>query len=200
MFDLVSSAGQAYTVFISQKSSRKGAGLPLEWQQTGEAEADEASEVDFLEVEYLLLTLDFGDLLFLPAGFGPLQAALLEVFEPGGDRGSLRRAGRVTAVLWEPREREQRHFNLTYFGLCSCWTSQVLAWNQTQPLYTVMIRDCDLQALQMKTQHMLKVYLFFWPCVVDYICCFWIASLMGLFFCTIRYPNITVLFHQCSYH
>lgn len=98
------------------------------------------------------------------------------------------------------REREQRHFNLTYFGLCSCWTSQVLAWNQTQPLYTVMIRDCDLQALQMKTQHMLKVYLFFWPCVVDYICCFWIASLMGLFFCTIRYPNITVLFHQCSYH
>lgn len=106
VFDLVSSAGQAYTVFISQKSPRKGAGLPLEWQQRGEAEADEASEVDFLEVEYLLLTLDFGDLLFLPAGFGPLQAALLEVFEPGGDGGSLRRAGRVTAVLWEPRERE----------------------------------------------------------------------------------------------
>lgn len=163
MFDLVSSAGRAYTVFISQKSPRKGAGLPLEWQRRGEAEADEASEVDFLEVEYLLLTLDFGDLLFLPAGFGPLQAALLEVFEPGGDGGSLRRAGRVTAVLWEPREREHRHFNLT----CqhnTCW----------------------------------KCTYFFGH--VDYICCFWIGSLIGLFFCTIWHPNITALFHQCSYH
>ena len=42
------------------------------WQQRGEAEADGASEVEVLEVEYLLLALDFGDILFLLAGFGPL--------------------------------------------------------------------------------------------------------------------------------
>lgn len=83
--------------------------------------------MDFLEVEYLLLTLDFGDLLFLPAGFGPLQAALLEVFEPGGDRGSLRRAGRVTAVLWEPRERESNVILIELISACvhvepaKCW-------------------------------------------------------------------------------
>lgn len=56
-------------------------------------------------MEYLLLALDFGDILFLFAGFGPLQAALLEVFEPGGDSGTLHRAGGDTAILWEPREK-----------------------------------------------------------------------------------------------
>ena len=55
-------------------------------------------------MEYLLLALDFGEVLFLLAGFGPLQAALLEVFEPGGDGGALHRPRGVTAVLWEPRE------------------------------------------------------------------------------------------------
>lgn len=67
-------------------------------------EADEASEVEGLEVEYLLLALDFGEILFLLAGFWPLQAALLEVFEPGGDGRALHRPRRVTAVLWEPTE------------------------------------------------------------------------------------------------
>lgn len=65
---LLLSAGGAYTVFLmSQKSEGK---LPLKGQQRGEA--DEASEVEGLEVEYLLLALDFGEILFLLAGFGPL--------------------------------------------------------------------------------------------------------------------------------
>lgn len=68
--------------------------------------ADGASEVEVLEVEYLLLALDFGEILFLLAGFGPLQAALLEMFEPGGDGRALDRPQGVTAVLWGPREQE----------------------------------------------------------------------------------------------
>lgn len=64
-----------------------------------EEEEEEASEVELLEVEYLLLALDFGEILFLLAGFGPLQAALLEVFEPGGDGGALHRPRGVAAVL-----------------------------------------------------------------------------------------------------
>lgn len=64
--------------------------------------ADAASEEELLEVEYLLLALDFGEILLLFAAFGPLQAALLQVFEPGGDGGALCRPRRVTAVLWEP--------------------------------------------------------------------------------------------------
>lgn len=57
--------------------------------------------VEGLEVEYLLLALDFGEVLFLLACFGPLQAALLKVFEPGCHRGALGRPRRVSAVLWE---------------------------------------------------------------------------------------------------
>lgn len=53
-------------------------------------------------MEYLLLALDFREILFLLARFGPLQAALLEVFEPGCDGGALGGARGVTAVLWEP--------------------------------------------------------------------------------------------------
>lgn len=68
----------------------------MERQQRG----DEASEVEFLEVEYLLLAMDFGEIIFLLAGFGPLQAALLKVFEPGCDSGTFHQPQRVTAVLW----------------------------------------------------------------------------------------------------
>lgn len=68
--------------------------------------ADAASEEELLEVEYLLLALDFGEILLLFAAFGPLQAALLQVFEPGGDSGTLRWPRRVTAVLWEPGDRK----------------------------------------------------------------------------------------------
>lgn len=57
-------------------------------------------------MEYLLLALDFGEILFLLAGFGPLQAALLEVFEPRSDGGALHRPRRVSAVLWEPKEKK----------------------------------------------------------------------------------------------
>lgn len=53
-------------------------------------------------MEYLLLTLDFGKILFLPAGFGSLQAALLKVFEPRGDRRAFYWPRRITAVLWRP--------------------------------------------------------------------------------------------------
>lgn len=66
------------------------------------AAADAASEEELLEVEYLLLALDFGEILLLLAAFGPLQAALLQVFEAGGHGGALRRPRRVTAVLWGP--------------------------------------------------------------------------------------------------
>lgn len=62
-------------------------------------------EEEVLEVEYLLLALDFGEILFLLAGFGPLKAPLLEVFEPGCDGGTFHRARRVAAVLWEPTEK-----------------------------------------------------------------------------------------------
>lgn len=68
--------------------------------------ADAASEEELLEVEYLLLALDFGEILLLFAAFGPLQAALLQVFEPGSDGGALRQPRRVTAVLWEPGDRK----------------------------------------------------------------------------------------------
>lgn len=54
---------------------------------------------EVLEVEYLLLALDFGEILFLLAGLGSLQAALLKVFEAGRDGGALRRPRGVTAVL-----------------------------------------------------------------------------------------------------
>lgn len=92
------SAGWAYTV--SQFAEVAG-----ETSFEVMKEADGASEVEVLEVEYLLLALDFGEILFLLAGFGPLEAALLKVFEPGCDGGALRRPRRVAAVLWEPEER-----------------------------------------------------------------------------------------------
>lgn len=57
---------------------------------------------ELLEVEYLLLTLDPGKILFLLAGFGSLQAALLKVFEPRSDGGALYWPRRITAVLWRP--------------------------------------------------------------------------------------------------
>lgn len=57
---------------------------------------------ELLEVEYLLLTLDFGEILFLLAGFGSLQAALLKVFEPRSDGGAFDWPRRITAVLWRP--------------------------------------------------------------------------------------------------
>lgn len=69
-------------------------------------EADAASEEERLEVEYLLLALDFGEILLLFAALGPLQAALLQVFEPGGHGGALHRPWRVTAVLWEPGDTQ----------------------------------------------------------------------------------------------
>lgn len=69
-------------------------------------EADAASEEERLEVEYLLLALDFGEILLLFAALGPLQAALLQVFEPGGHGGALRWPWRVTAVLWEPGDTQ----------------------------------------------------------------------------------------------
>lgn len=85
----------------------------MEQQQRG----DEASEVEFLEVEYLLLALDFVEIIFLLAGFGPLQAALLKVFEPGCDGGAFHQPQRVT-VLWEPKEiiyqQTSRDFELIY--------------------------------------------------------------------------------------
>lgn len=68
--------------------------------------ADAASDEELLEVEYLLLALDFGEILLLFAPFGPLQAALLQVFEAGGHSGALRRPRRVTAVLWRPGDTQ----------------------------------------------------------------------------------------------
>lgn len=62
-----------------------------------------------LEVEYLLLALDFGEILLLFAAFGPLQAALLQVFEAGGHGGALGRPRRVTAVLWGPGDTQESH-------------------------------------------------------------------------------------------
>lgn len=58
--------------------------------------------MELLEVEYLLLTLDFGKILFLLAAFGSLQAALLKVFEPCSDGGTFYGPRRMTAVLWRP--------------------------------------------------------------------------------------------------
>lgn len=69
--------------------------------------ADAASEEEQLEVEYLLLALDFGEILLLFAAFWPLQAALLQVFEAGGHSGALGRPWRVTAVLWEPGDTRE---------------------------------------------------------------------------------------------
>ena len=70
MCNLILSAGWAYTVCVMLQKSHGE--TSWKWQQRGEAEADGASEVEVLEVEYLLLALDFGDILFLLAGFGPL--------------------------------------------------------------------------------------------------------------------------------
>lgn len=55
-------------------------------------------------MEYLLLTLDFGEIFFLLAGFGSFQAALLKVFEPRSHGGTFDRPRRITAVLWRPEE------------------------------------------------------------------------------------------------
>lgn len=68
--------------------------------------ADAASEEELLEVEYLLLALDFGEILLLFAAFGPLQTALLQVLQAGGHGGALRRPRRVTAVLWGPGDTQ----------------------------------------------------------------------------------------------
>lgn len=59
-------------------------------------------------MEYLLLTLDFGKILFLLAGFGSFQAALLKVLEPGSHGGTFDWPRRITAVLWRTRGGEQR--------------------------------------------------------------------------------------------
>lgn len=61
-------------------------------------------------MEYLLLTLDFGEILFLLAGFGSLQAALLKVLEPRGHRGTLDGPRRMTAVLWRPEGKNPEPF------------------------------------------------------------------------------------------
>lgn len=58
-------------------------------------------------MEYLLLALDFGEILFLLAGFGSFQAALLQVLEPGRHRGALGRPRGVGAVLWGPGEKRR---------------------------------------------------------------------------------------------
>lgn len=60
-----------------------------------------AEEEAVLEVEYLLLALNLGEILFLLAGLGPLQAALLEVLEPCRHSGlrSPGWAGGVTGTL-----------------------------------------------------------------------------------------------------
>lgn len=63
-------------------------------------------EKRLLEVEYLLLALDFGEVLFLPAPFGSLQAPLLEVFESGRHGRTLRQTRGGATVLWEPRTKE----------------------------------------------------------------------------------------------
>lgn len=61
-------------------------------------------------MEYLLLTLDFRKILFLLAGFGPLQAALLKVFEPRSDGGTFNGPRRMTAVLWRPEGENEESF------------------------------------------------------------------------------------------
>lgn len=61
-------------------------------------------------MEYLLLTLDFGEILFLLAGFGSLQAALLKVFEPRSHGGTFYGPRRITAVLWRPEENNKGPF------------------------------------------------------------------------------------------
>lgn len=101
---LLLSAGRAYSGSHLAEVAGGGGG-DFVWSEE-ESGADEASEVEVLEVEYLLLALDFGEILFLLAGFGPLQAALLEVFEPRSDGGALHRPRRVSAVLWEPKEKK----------------------------------------------------------------------------------------------
>lgn len=63
--------------------------------------------MELLEVEYLLLALDFGEILFLLAGFGPLQAALLKVFESGRHGRALHRPRGVTAVLWSRHRMDE---------------------------------------------------------------------------------------------
>lgn len=50
-------------------------------------------------MEYLLLALDFGEVLFLLAGLGSLQAALLEVFESGSHSRAFHRSRRAGAIL-----------------------------------------------------------------------------------------------------
>lgn len=97
--------------------------------------AEAASEEELLEVEYLLLALDFGEILLLFAAFGPLQAALLQVFEAGGHGGALGRPRRVTAVLWGPGDTSsstQCHLHQHSFALrlntnirwsWKCWSS-----------------------------------------------------------------------------
>lgn len=59
----------------------------------------EASEVEGSEVEYLLLALDFREVLFLLAGLGSFQAALLEVFESSSHSRAFHRSRRTGAVL-----------------------------------------------------------------------------------------------------
>lgn len=61
-------------------------------------------------MEYLLLTLDFGEILFLLAGFGSLQAALLKVFEPRRHGGTFDGPRRITAVLWRAEAENQETF------------------------------------------------------------------------------------------
>lgn len=72
-------------------------------------EVDSREERQRLEVEYLLLALDFGEILFLFAGFWSLQAALLQVFEPSCNSRTLRRTRRISAVLWD--QKRGRHLN-----------------------------------------------------------------------------------------
>lgn len=81
--------------------------------------------MELLEVEYLLLTLDFGKILFLLAGFGSLQAALLKVFEPRSDGGTFHGPWRITAVLWRAEGRTKNQLKKIYIRstvrLKACW-------------------------------------------------------------------------------
>lgn len=85
---------------------------------------EEESEAERLEVEYLLLAQDFGDFVFLLAGFGPLQAALLKVFESGGHGRALHRYRRAAAVLQERKNGCKRDQSL----------ETITAASETQPV------------------------------------------------------------------
>lgn len=106
-------------------------------------------------MEYLLLALDFGEILLLLAGFGPLQAALLEVLEPGGDGGALDRPRGVTAVLWGPREQDVNRSHLHHLDIYTTNTQQVQDASDG-PLCSALSMNWKEEKLRVQTDGVIK--------------------------------------------